>query len=60
MVEFAGDTVDDGWRVPDEMWELVRAVLPLERPHPSATEGRPWVPARRCMDGIFYVLRTGC
>lgn len=58
MAEFAEDTVDDGWRVPDEMWERIRAVLPLERPHPKG--GRPWIPARQCMDGIFYVLRTGC
>ena len=58
MIELAGNTVDDHWRIPGGMWEHIRAILPLERPHPKG--GRPWIPARRCMDGIFYVLRTGC
>lgn len=50
--------VDDGWRVPDAFWERIEPLLPGERPHPKG--GRPWISARQCMDGIFYVLRTGC
>jgi putative transposase len=50
--------VDDGWRIPDELWERVEPLLPPERPHPKG--GRPWQPARQMADAIFYVLRTGC
>ena len=58
MSKLAEDGVDDGWRIPAEMWERIAPLLPPERPHPKG--GRPWTPARQCMDGIFYVLRTGC
>jgi putative transposase len=51
-------TVDEGWRLPDELWERIEPLLPAERPHPKG--GRPWKPARQMADGIFYVLRTGC
>jgi len=51
-------TVDDGWRIPDALWVQIAPLLPPERPHPKG--GRPWTPARQCLDGIFYVLRTGC
>lgn len=50
--------VDDGWRIPEELWERVEPLLPPERPHPKG--GRPWQPARQMADAIFYVLRTGC
>jgi transposase len=50
--------VDEQWCIPDELWERMRSLLPDEAPHPKG--GRPWMPARRVMDGIFYVLRTGC
>lgn len=50
--------IDDRWRIPDELWERIQPLLPPERPHPRG--GRPWSLARRAMDGIFYVLRTGC
>lgn len=49
--------VDDGWRIPDELWERIAPLLPPERMHPRG--GRPWTPARRVLDAIFYVLRTG-
>ena len=27
----------------------------------ASSQGRsPYIPARQCMDGIFYVMRTGC
>ena len=50
--------VDDAWRVPDSLWERIEPLLPAQRPQPKG--GRKWTPARQCMDGIFYVLRTGC
>lgn len=52
------NVVDEGWRIPDALWERIEPLLPAERLHPKG--GRPWTPARQCMDGIFYVLRTGC
>ena len=50
--------VDDGWRIPDELWRRIEPLLPAKPPQPRG--GRPWMPDRQAMDGIFYVLRTGC
>ncbi len=50
--------VDDEWRIPKSLWEHIEPLLPPKRSHPKG--GRPWTSARQCMDGIFYVLRTGC
>jgi transposase len=46
------------WRVPDELWERVEPLLPKYRT--SKRGGRPRVDPRRVLDGILYVLRTGC
>ena len=45
-------------RIPDEVWNEVRRILPSEKP--SNTKGRPPVSYRKVLDGILYVLRTGC
>jgi transposase len=45
-------------RIPDELWDEIKKVLPKEKS--SKTVGRPIVPYRKVMDGILYVLRTGC
>jgi transposase len=37
---------------------MIMAVLPAEKP--NNTIGRPIVSCRKVMDGIVYVLRTGC
>jgi putative transposase len=50
--------VDDGWRIPDELWQRVELLLP--KPRRSRKGGRPPLNYRMVMDGIFYVLRTGC
>ena len=50
--------VSDEWRIPDESWERIEPLLPRVRR--SRKGGRPPVPYRRVMDGIYYVLRTGC
>lgn len=47
------------WRMGDRFWTYVLAVLP-KYPPPSPRGGRPRVKLRQVMDGIFYVLRTGC
>jgi transposase len=46
--------------MPDALWEKVRVLLPE---HPNTHRfggGRPRADDRRCMDAIFFVLRTGC
>lgn len=45
------------WQLPDELWERVKPLLPAEKP--LGSNGRPVVPFRKVMEGIFYVLRTG-
>lgn len=46
------------WHVPDELWRLIEPVLPPDKP--KGTPGRPALPNRQVLDGILYVLRTGC
>jgi putative transposase len=46
------------WRIPDDLWEELVALLPPERP--PGMVGRPQVPFRKVLNGILYVLRTGC
>lgn len=50
---------DDGWRIPDALWERIEPLLPPPKPHPLGCHNPP-IPARRAMDGIFFVMRTGC
>jgi transposase len=45
-------------KIPDKLWDEIISVLPAEKP--NNTIGRPIVPFRKVMDGIVYVLRTGC
>jgi putative transposase len=45
-------------KIPDELWDEIKIILPPEKP--DKTIGRPIVPFRKVLDGIFYVLRTGC
>lgn len=53
-------TVPDGWRIPDDLWEVMEMCIPYHpNPHPFGG-GRPRTPDRVCADAIFFVLRTGC
>jgi len=45
-------------RIPDELWDEIRLILPSEKP--TNTIRRPAVSFRKVLDGILYVLRTGC
>ena len=45
-------------RIPDKLWNEFKKILPKEKP--PKTVGRPIVPYRKVLDGIFYILRTGC
>ena len=50
--------IDEKWRISDEVWARIKPLLPN---YPvSARGGRPRLDLRRVMDGICYVLRTGC
>ena len=53
------DWADDGFRLPDWLWEQMEALLPPRPKHPLGCH-RPRVPDRSAMDAIFFVLRTGC
>lgn len=50
---------DDGWRIPDVLWERIGPLLPARTPHPLGCH-RPRVDDRRAMDALFFVRRTGC
>jgi transposase len=45
-------------KISDELWNEIKIILPSEKP--NNTIGRPILPFRRVLDGIVYVLRTGC
>jgi len=49
---------DDGWRMPDWLWERIEALLPDRPAHPLGCHN-PRVPDRVAMDAILLVLRTG-
>ena len=48
------------FRISDELWALMEPLLPEHKNTHRFGGGRPRVPDRRCADGIFFVLRTGC
>ena len=50
--------IDKAWRMPDELWLRIEPLLPKYPVSPLG--GRPRLTLRKVMDGIFYVLRTGC
>jgi len=45
-------------RIPDDLWVEIQPLLPREKT--LGSNGRPVVPFRKVLDGILYVLRTGC
>lgn len=48
------------YRVSDELWEKIVPLLPKHVNTHRFGGGRPRVDDRKCMDAIFFVLRTGC
>lgn len=49
-----------GYRLPDELWQQIAPLIPKHSNTHRFGGGRPRVPDRQCMDGIYFVLRTGC
>ena len=43
--------------VPDELWDLIRPILPAHPPSPKG--GKPRIDDRICLTGILFVLKTG-
>ena len=52
------DWLDKYSRLPEKMWSRLEPLFP-DYP-PSRKGGRPRANLRGVMDGIWYVLRTGC
>ena len=49
---------DDGWRMPDWLWDRVAPLLPPAPTHPLGTHRRR-IPDRQVMNAVLLVLRTG-
>ncbi|HVV71044.1 MAG TPA: transposase, partial [Verrucomicrobiae bacterium] len=45
-------------QVSDDLWERIELVLPVYKRSPKG--GRPRLPVRNVVNGILYVLQTGC
>ena len=45
-------------KVPGKLWDEIKNILPKEKP--SKTVGRPIAQCRKVLDGVLYILRTGC
>ena len=43
--------------LPDALWDRIAHLFPPRAPQPKG--GRPWLPDRRCLMGILFVLRSG-
>ena len=56
----AVNKVTASYRVSDELWAVLEAVVPKHKNFHRFGGGRPRVSDRQCADAIFYVLRTGC
>ena len=48
------------WQLPDAVWERIEPLLPKRPTRDPSIGGRPPVPDRQAMNGIVFVLRTGC
>ncbi len=46
------------WEVPDGLWNQIKQVLPREKR--KGNVGRPALPNRQVLNGILFVLRSGC
>jgi transposase len=49
---------EEGWRIPDVLWERLEPLLPPRTPHPFGCHN-PRVPDRRARDALCFGLRTG-
>ena len=50
----------ESYQVSDELWAKIRRLLPGHVNTHRFGGGRPRADDRKCLDGILFVLRTGC
>ena len=50
----------DRWRIPYELWLRIAPLIPPPEKKHRFGGGRPRVADYQAMNGIFFVLRTGC
>ncbi len=61
-----GKKATKSWTISDELWKRIEGYIPQHRRDPQKRyqhapgQGRRPLPARKVLEGIFYVLRTGC
>lgn len=48
------------FHIPDSLWKKIAPLLPKHVNHHRFGGGRPRVDDRKAMNGIYFVLRTGC
>ena len=53
----AGSTMEPEFELTDEQWKLISDLFPEAAVGPLG--GRPPAPARDCMEGILWILRSG-
>ena len=46
------------WELPDDLWQKIERLLPPDKPVGSV--GRPALPNCQVVNGILFVLRSGC
>ncbi len=51
---------DDGGRIPDFIWEEMKQIIPKPIDNHPLGCHRNRIDNRKAMDGIFFVMRTGC
>lgn len=56
----ANNQTTTGFRISNELWAVVEPIVPAHVNKHRCGGGRPRGADRKCADGIFYVLRTGC
>ena len=52
--------VNNRWFISDELWKEIQSLLPSVVNRHRFGGGRPRIPDPKVMNGIFFVLRTGC
>ena len=48
------------WLIPDKLWKKIKPLIPVVKNTHRFGGGRPRVADKKAMEGIFFVLRTGC
>lgn len=48
------------WLISEKLWQEIEPLLPRVVNHHRFGGGRPRVSDRRAMEGVFFVLKTGC